>query len=522
MNDLHKDLVINKLWRRILTLILVLVSILFLSVQIDLSSADLGRHIMNGKISIENLHIIDTNYYSYTEPDYPTANHHWGIGVIYYFIHQFLGFEGLSIFNILLFVLLVVLLLNLAVRQSNFTIAYFLTLSTVPLLASRCEVRPEMMSFLFMGITYTLLSLFQTDKLDKKYLYFLPLILFFWVNIHLFFALGLYLIGVFLLHSLVFRVSTKTNEYIKILIISILVCLLNPSTYMGLLEPFVIFKEYGYKVAENQSVLFMQNRFPATLLYIHFELLLGLSLFTLLFACIKIPLFFSKNFYNLVLLFSFGLLGMKVVRTIPLFGILFIPIFANTLYQNLSNTNTNRIPAWGRFFLSVSILFLIAHFSLKDHYISAIKTNTGIGLRKNSNASAAFFKENNIQGKIFNNYDIGGYLIYHLYPTEKVFVDNRPEAYSVSFFKNSYEPILADENVWKKYDSIYRFNAIFFNRNDNTTHGQPFLIRRIADEAWVPVYVDEYALILVKNDSTNRDIIHRKALPKSMFISVKQ
>jgi len=58
-----------------------------------------------------------------------------------------------------------------------------------------------------------------------------------------------------------------------------------------------------------------------------------------------------------------------------------------------------------------------------------------------------FFKENNLQGPIFNNYDIGGYLIFNLFPQEKVFVDNRPETYSSEFFQEDYIPMQEDYDI---------------------------------------------------------------------------
>ena len=51
------------------------------------------------------------------------------------------------------------------------------------------------------------------------------------------------------------------------------------------------------------------------------------------------------------------------------------------------------------------------------------------------NASADFFKTENIKGSIFNNYDIGGYLIFNLFPNQKLFVDNRPEYILLIFLK---------------------------------------------------------------------------------------
>jgi hypothetical protein len=67
------------------------------------------------------------------------------------------------------------------------------------------------------------------------------------------------------------------------------------------------------------------------------------------------------------------------------------------------------------------------------NYYSPYKYLFGLGLI-DCNKSAEFIKGNKVEGPYFNNYDIGGYFIFHLFPTYKPFVDNRPEAYSVDFF----------------------------------------------------------------------------------------
>jgi hypothetical protein len=143
---------------------------------------------------------------------------------------------------------------------------------------------------------------------------------------------------------------------------------------------------------------------------------------------------------------------------------------------------------------------------------------SGLGLAPNVNVSADFVRQNNIKGPIFNNYDIGGYLIYHFYPQERVFVDNRPEAYSVEFFEKTYIPMQEKEEVWQEKLEKYNFNTIFFYRRDATPWAQPFLIRRIEDPDWIPVYVDGYVLILVRNNEQNQDIINNHQLPREMFV----
>jgi len=145
----------------------------------------------------------------------------------------------------------------------------------------------------------------------------------------------------------------------------------------------------------------------------------------------------------------------------------------------------------------------------------------GFGLEPKNSLSAEFFLENKIQGPILNNYDIGSYLIFYLFPKYRVFVDNRPEAYSSDFFQKIYIPMQESENEWQKQDKIYNFNAIFFFRNDATPWGQNFLISRINDSTWAPIFVDQYTIIFLKKTSQNQKIIEKFEIPKEFFRIIK-
>ena len=102
-------------------------------------------------------------------------------------------------------------------------------------------------------------------------------------------------------------------------------------------------------------------------------------------------------------------------------------------------------------------------------------------------------------------------------PEEKVFVDNRPEAYSVKFFREVYIPMQEDEKVWEKVDDKYKFNVIYFYRHDITPWAQPFLIERVKDPKWIPVFVDDYTIIFVKNSIENKALIDKYEIPKEIF-----
>ena len=80
--------------------------------------------------------------------------------------------------------------------------------------------------------------------------------------------------------------------------------------------------------------------------------------------------------------------------------------------------------------------------------------------------------------------------------------------------------MLEKEDVWLKMDSTYKFNCIYFFRLDETTYGQPFLIRRVADRKnWAPIYVDDVAIIFLKRNEKNAVIISKYELPPSTFNS---
>ena len=186
------------------------------------------------------------------------------------------------------------------------------------------------------------------------------------------------------------------------------------------------------------------------------------------------------------------------------FGFLFIPLCAY-YYAPYIKKGT------------VSIVLLVVSVAGLIFCQSFIPVHPQIGLVPNVNASAEFFKKNGLRGPIFSNYDIGGYLIYHLGGREKVFVDNRQEAFPPDFFRHVYIPMQQDPEVWKKMDEKYGFNIIYFYRHDMTPWGQSFLIDRVKDQQWAPVFVDDYAIIFARRGSIDQGIIDHFELPKSMF-----
>ena len=80
--------------------------------------------------------------------------------------------------------------------------------------------------------------------------------------------MGPVLIGLFLWQA---KLAGESKERLKVLQrllwVSVVVNLINPSGLWGLLTPLNGFKKFGYELAENQSVFFMIHRFGNDMIY---------------------------------------------------------------------------------------------------------------------------------------------------------------------------------------------------------------------------------------------------------------
>ena len=129
---------------------------LFLAKSVNLTTADLGRHLKNGQVFLTEFsqhgfknEVLSKNFYSYTYRDFPFQNHHWGSGVIFFIIWKLFGFVGLSLFFIFLNLWTFSIFFWLANKKSNFPIAVLFAVLLIPLIGYRAEVRPEVFSYLF-------------------------------------------------------------------------------------------------------------------------------------------------------------------------------------------------------------------------------------------------------------------------------------------------------------------------------------------------------------------------------------
>jgi hypothetical protein len=161
---------------------------------------DLGRHIKTGELIVNTHTIPDKNLYSYTYPEFPFINHHWGPEVLFYGIYQATGFTGTLLLTFAASIVAFFLLYLYAYKQSNIFALSLVSFLCIGILFERTDVRPEAFSMLFFACT--LFILFQNKQHASKWIYALIPIQLLWVNTHIYWAVGLLTIGLFFLDTL--------------------------------------------------------------------------------------------------------------------------------------------------------------------------------------------------------------------------------------------------------------------------------------------------------------------------------
>lgn len=495
----------DKKFKIILLVLLFVGYAIFLLHPLEAINQDLGRHFKISEEILSNKEIPKTNLFSYTEPNQTFINTHWLGGLIFYGLEKVVGLKGLILFKTLISLISFGIIFWLALKMSytknkkNFYLVFLLSFLSLFLMLERTDVRPEIFSFLFFALYFYIL---RTYREGSRIIYFLPLIQLLWVNIHIYFFLGPVLWLCFLIERWL-----KDKNYLekgKIFGIALLtagIIFINPNTWFGAFNPLFVLKEYGYSVVENQNVFFL-FRFGY-----HLEILVTfiLSVF-LLFLSFYLN---RKKFriFDLLLAIFLSYFGFFAVRNFPIFALGILPILVfnfSSFYFQLKNYLSSldfNWSGWLKFGLIGSLVFLCG-FNLNK-----VDLNT----KARAEDAVNFLLDNNLQGNIFNNYDVGGYLIYRLYPERKVFVDNRPEAYSVSFLQDTYIPMQTNYQIWKDKIEMYNINIIFFQYIDMTNWAIDFSNRIIKDLEWKMIYVDDNEMILIKNIEENKKIIEKYA-----------
>lgn len=493
---------------KIYFLYFVFLSFLFLTLflrPITSINEDLGRHLLLGEIITSSQSVPKTNLLSYTYPNFEFINTSWLSAAVFYAVTSFGGYNLLLLFSTGIAAIACFIQVNyLQKKVSSLALICGMSLYLV-LLSARTDVRPEIFSMVF--ISLFLVVLFSFRESQSKLLFLLIPAQILWVNFHIYFITGPLLILLFLVNEVIEGkklVSRKIKTLLIVFIGSIAATVVNPHGLKGAVYPLVFFKNYGFPVTENQNIYLLLQTFnnsglvfPVIIAFVSVLLIIIVRrkvspIYILLLAVFSIAMVIS---FRNILLFVFG-------TFIPFVTV--ISIVGQKYSQKLK-----MLPRTFPYFLHALFLFLILIVILRSIQVHSI----GFGINEKGKPSVDYILQNEIQGPIFNDFNMGSYLSFRVYP-QLIYIDGRPEAYPSKFFKSTYLPMQKDPTIFEKADGAFNFNAVI------TTHYDGFAVRNnlleylVEKSDYALVHIDPYALVFLKRNETNENLILKNEVEK--------
>lgn len=480
-----------------------------------LNDADTGWHIRTGDYILNTHSVPRHDIFSFITPPIPWTAHEWLAEVIMAVIHRGLGLTGIAIFFSFMIALVYYLLFRLLrTYDGNILTAVLVTVLVIESSPMHWLARPHIFTHLFLIVWYILLDGYQSGRCNRLYL--LPFSMLLWVNLHGGFVTGLVLLGIYSLGNLIeayyargyerTTASRKARELGAMLFLCLLACLVNPRGYHILLFPFDVVSN-RYLMDHVQEFIAPNFHEPLVVKYLLFMLIGLLALSKKRLSAIEILLIII--FLNMAL-FS--------IRHVPLFALIVAPIIvrqAAIVLGACEGKFANLLREKGEGIASVDasargVAWLLAGIAVVAILTATGKIHFGFDPRIKPVAAVEFLKREPIRGNMFNNDQIGGYIIYAAHDQYKVFFDGRSDMYGVARMKE-YNNISGFEPGWEKILAKYRITWIIFDAKSSLSR---FML---VNPDWRLIYADKVADIFVKDIPEYRYLFDKykgvKALP---------
>jgi hypothetical protein len=443
-----------------------------------LGDASIGWHIRNGERMLRTHSITRVDPFSVTMDGQTWYAWEWLYDAKIAGIHHWMGLNGVVFFTAVIIALTFALTLHLCLRRgadlpvTALLLALSLGVSMIHLFA-----RPHVLSWLFTVIWFQLLDSSESANLaaSQRRLWYLPALMLLWVNLHGGFVLGFALLGLYLLSAAIRYYRSRDGEESRSLAqrsktlgivtaASLAASLINPYGY----ELHVhVYRYLTSRWLMNHIDEFLSPNFHGVAQQCFVAILL-ITLVALAAARNKPSL--SRVLALLLATYS----GLYAARSLPVSSLLFTLIVAPLWTQALTDARENEnlslrlravVSRWQEFsgrvgnvelgfrghLWPVAVVFLgllvcahqgrlgatqwvHAHFDPKHLPVQATDTIVERGIRE----------------PIFAPDSWGGYLIYRLYPENRVFVDDRHDFYGVDFLRDYLKAIRLTPD-WDKF-----------------------------------------------------------------------
>ncbi|HET9909125.1 MAG TPA: hypothetical protein VFQ23_20925 [Anaerolineales bacterium] len=407
---------------------------------------DLPRHLLMGKYVLETGSPPTQEIFAYPYEGQSYVSHEWLAGVLFYLSYVLFDLNGVVLLASLLIAGTFTILFSDAVRQNGEIVPNFLLIFFGASVTSIHWIpRPHLFTMLFLAIWLTRIE--RLDRGNSSKLWMFPALMLLWGNIHAEFVAGFltllaYIAG-WLWNYLFARQSLNASTGKNLLLVTItsfVATLINPAglrtwgTILGYINNSYLMS----RITETRPPDFARAEY--------FPLLLLLVISVLLMVTRRDK--FTPA--HIFLLLGFGTMSLLSARNAHLFGVVAPFVLSNGL-KGLSNIQPFKrmeslisgierqisgrmVPSLLAVVISVPILASAVNFNRFEPAVFPVD-------------AVHWLKENPQPGQVFNAFDWGGYILFHLWPEKKVFIESQTDVRGE--LTREYEKVITLQYDWQ-------------------------------------------------------------------------
>lgn len=431
----------NKFWAYALALVTLLT--LGLHYAVPVKDTDLWWQMAYGRYMLGNRTLVpDHSAFTWTPADTTTIYVAWVAEISLYLIHKAGGLPLLFIFRYMCLGFFVMALFLIARRMgvSGHPIMWLAATIGVLMSQNAIFIKPEIFSYVYFTTAVSLwIYLKNEDETAWKLCYIYPALVVLWINSHAGFMFGGIFIGVMFVGEMINGFIAPENalpaKVRKHLFFALMLCALallatpyGPAYPLHLVERYLSESYLGGSSNSLQSVFAYRSIFAAASSSMHYVDYMVLSA-VILVILMGLRLFQGRPDFAIILTnLVFAFIFTRYLRTTYFWA----PIFSLSAIYLLAQSSPVVWPKSRsiKFVVGLCVLALAVFLGGRSIYDTMAKpisrTWFGFGASYYSPVSESKFIKENLAGyKLGNDYGIGGYLVWDLWPDTKAFIDPR-------------------------------------------------------------------------------------------------
>lgn len=439
--------------------------------------ADLFWHLAQGREAASG-HIVRTNLFSYTAPDYPQPYTGWLFDLGAYWAWQWGGAAALQAVQAAVIALTLVLIAGAAAVRSSTAAAAVVAIFAWLVIEPRAIPRPHVFSFAALAACAWLIERAGRSGSSRPLWWALPIVIV-WSNVHVESVFGVALLGMFAAGEWIRPSALDRRQSARATLIAAACALA------------MMVSPYGFGIIqylyENSAVPSMLN--IAELQPPYLPNYRSFFAYAALAGVLVAVRWRTLALWEALVLIGFGALGFRYLRFTPMAVIATASIAARGIDELLAKGLDRRA--------AVLVTVVAALFLMRTPVTSAASTiviggNAFTPIEFFSENAMRFAREHQLRGNVYVSNNLGGFVTYWLYPDARVFQDSRLQAYPPDHFRT----MLSAWRSQEAWDAMVKDVdwAILSRPRDNELSGTS----RFPNRDWTVVFQDQAITIVVR------------------------